>query len=72
MKKDECEAAIRHLNQEWAGSKGIRPGSIEMPSFSEFTSWLSQKGYGHYLDFRSCRGANADAELWFDQERKQT
>jgi hypothetical protein len=33
--------------------------------------WLGTKGYSHYLNFRSVRGANEDAEQLFDQELHQ-
>lgn len=71
MKKDECESAIRHLVSVWARENGIFPRSAEMPSFGQFTNWLSKNGHSHYLNFRSVRGAMADAEDWFDQELGQ-
>jgi hypothetical protein len=37
-------------------------------SFYDFISWLERNGYSHYLHYR----AVADAELWFNEERKQT
>jgi hypothetical protein len=72
MKKDESEKAIRHLCHEWGQLRGIEPGSVKQPSFSDFKSWLREKGYSHYLNFRSVMGPEEDAERWFDQEFKQT
>lgn len=72
-RKDECEAAIRHLCGKWAEATGQdtqAPGFH--PSFLAFRSWVEEQGYGSYLRFRSVRGAAADAELWFDEEFKQT
>ena len=53
----------RHPSVPWPG---------EDPNFFAFTAWLSEKGYSHYLNFRSRMGADYDAELWYDQEFKQT
>jgi hypothetical protein len=67
-KKAECEKAIRSLCHVWA--KDNPPG--DHPSFSAFKRWLHAKGYGHYLNFRAVGGAEFIAEMWFDQEFKQT
>jgi hypothetical protein len=72
MKKPEAEKAIRYLCHEWGKANNIRPDPNEHPSFSAFKRWLSEKGYSHYLNFRSRMGADYDAEMWFDQEFKQT
>jgi hypothetical protein len=72
MKRSEAEKAIRRLVHDWAETIGIEPGSAKQPSFLAFKSWLRDRGYSHYLDFRSTAGADYDAELWFDQELKQT
>jgi len=72
MKKADCERAIRHLCHEWAETTKRAAGELDHPSFSAFKSWLSSSGYGHYLNFRSTAGAEYDAELWFDQELKQS
>ncbi|WP_133726916.1 MULTISPECIES: hypothetical protein [unclassified Novosphingobium] len=72
VKKSECEKAIRHLASQWADEVGVQPGQARMPSFSAFRSWLEQRGYGHYLSFRSVMGPLEDAEQWFDEELKQT
>ena len=72
MKKGECEAAIRRLTHDWARATRFEVSSGEMPSFSAFTDWLRAGDYGHYLEFRSARDPLDDAELWFDQELKQT
>lgn len=72
VKKSECEQAIRHLVNKWADEVGVQPGQALMPSFSAFRSWLAQRGYGHYLSFRSVMGPLEDAERWFDEELKQT
>jgi hypothetical protein len=72
MKKHEAEQAIRHLCHVWARECGISELPVDQPSFPDFKSWLSGKGYGHYLEFRSVMGPNYDAEMWFDQEFRQT
>ena len=74
MTKSESETAIRQLCHMWAQECGIdtRDDPDFHPSFGTFKSWLSQKGYSHYLRFRSVAGADYDAEMWFDQEFKQT
>lgn len=72
MKKTECEKAIRHLCRVWGKEKGVLRYPESEPCFYEFKLWLRQKGYGHYLNFRSVAGADYDAELWFDQEFKKT
>lgn len=71
MKKAEAEQAIRHLCHEWEKAKGVRFGPSDHPSFYEFSSWLSQNHYSHYLNFRSRMGAKYDAEVWFDEEFNQ-
>jgi hypothetical protein len=70
LKKSECEKAIRALCGQWA--RNLSPTELEHPSFSVFKSWLAQNHYAHYLDFRSVRGPDEDAEQWFDEEFKQT
>lgn len=72
MKKNECEKAIRHLCHVWAKEAGIPPNPVDQPSFSQFTSWLTANGHGQYLNFRSVAGPLYDAEMWFDEEFKQT
>jgi hypothetical protein len=72
MKKEDCEKAIRYLCHEWAKARGIPDPPIDQPSFSDFKAWLVEKGYSYYLNFRSVMGADYDAEMWFDQEFKQT
>jgi hypothetical protein len=72
MKKDECEKAIRYLCHEWSKARGLTAEQLEHPSFSDFKSWLSENHHSLYLNFRSVRGPNADAEMWFDQEFKRT
>lgn len=71
MKKDDCEKAIRALCHDWSEARGLTGAQLEHPSFSDFKSWLSERGYSRYLDFRSVMGADYDAEMWFDQEFKQ-
>lgn len=70
--KTECERAIRSLVHEWAKTQRISPGTAEIPSFSDFRSWVDAQGYSHYLHFRSVAGSSYDTEQWFDQELKQT
>jgi len=71
MKKEECEKAIRYLCTQWARERSIPHQPVDQPSFADFKSWLASKGYSHYLNFRSVRGPDSDAEDWFDQEFKQ-
>ena len=71
-KKDECEKEIRHLCHEWAKEKGFVPSPDFDPGFYSFKSWLAEKHYSHYLRFRSTAGPDYDAEMWFDEEMKQT
>lgn len=70
MKKAECETAIRHLCHEWA--RGLSEAELVHPSYSWFKSWLSDNHYSQYLDFRAVPSADYVAEMWFDQEFKQT
>ena len=74
MKKAEAEKIIRHLCHEWASDRGIPIPSTHpnQASFSAFTTWLGEKGYSRYLDFRSTMSARYDAERWFDEEFGQT
>ena len=71
MKKDECKTAIRSLCGEWAKACGISISPTEQPSFYDFKSWMSEKGHGLYLNFRS-DNPDSDAERWFDEVFKQT
>ncbi|MCP1470988.1 hypothetical protein J3E64_002685 [Sphingobium sp. OAS761] len=71
-RKADAEKAIRYLVSQWARKNGIAVGSVDMPSFYDFRSWLGREGYSHYLDFRSVMGPLEDAERWFDEELKQT
>ena len=71
MKKAEAETAVRSLARQWALERKINTAT-DHPSFSNFKAWLGEKGYAHYLNFRSAVGADEDAERWFDQELKQT
>jgi hypothetical protein len=70
LKKHEAEQAIRSLSTTWAAT--VSENAKEHPSFSDFKAWLSSQSYSHYLSFRSVMGADYDAEMWFDQELKQT
>lgn len=69
MKKPEAEKAIRSLCHTWAAT--LSPEGKAHPSFAEFRRWLSQSGYGDYMNFRSTEGAGEAAEAWFDQELGQ-
>lgn len=71
MKKDEAERAIRYLCGKWRKEEGISQSPDGSQSYLEFKSWARLKGYDHYFEFRSVRGADADAELWFDEEFRQ-
>jgi len=68
MKKAECEKAIRSLCHQWAAANP--PG--DHPSFHAFKSWLEKNGRGQILKFRAVMGSDYVAEMWFDQELKQT
>lgn len=72
MNKKEAEPLIRHLVTVWAKETGFDSDTGKQPSFSAFKTWLSQKGQSGLLIFRSVAGADYDAEMWFDQELKQT
>jgi len=74
MKKSESEPTLRHLCHQWREERNHPlPGHSDMHySFSDFKTWLREKGHSHYLDFRSVMGADEDAERWFDQEMRQT
>jgi hypothetical protein len=72
MTKPECEKAIRDLCHVWANECGIPHAPKDQPSYFSFKSWAQAKGYGHYWSFRSRMGADYDAEMWFDQEFRQT
>lgn len=71
MKKDEAEQAIRHLCHVWGEEMAIPRAPDSQPSFYAFKAWLNENGHNRYLTFRSVRGADADAELWFDEEFRQ-
>lgn len=68
MKKDDCESAIRSLCHRWRSESGQAVRPAEQLSFIAFKNWLAQKGYSHYLSFRTTTSPDYDAELWFDQE----
>jgi len=68
-KKAECEQAIRKLARDWLAT--LPEAEREHPSWIAFKSWLGDKHYSHYLDFRSVAGADYDAEMWFDDELGQ-
>jgi hypothetical protein len=71
MTKAKSEKFIRYLVREWAIETGVQRDAFEMPVFSDFQRWLNEHGYGHYLNFRSTMGPEAEAKLWFDQELGQ-
>jgi hypothetical protein len=73
IKKAEAEKAIRSLACRWfrQAHPGIDPSTM-IPSFADFATWVRRNGHGHYFEFRSTMGPREDAELWFDQELKQT
>lgn len=72
MKRSDCKKAFPSLCAEWVKDAGLTPEELKHPSFSAFKSWLRARAYDHYLNFRSRAGSDYDAELWFDQEFKQT
>jgi hypothetical protein len=70
VKKPECEKAIRHLCRQWFDQ--LPTPKPEHPSWSTFKRRLADNHYSGYLNFRSTRGADADAEMWFNQVLRQT
>ena len=72
MKKDECEQKIRYLCSKWANERGILMSGEVDPSFQEFLSWMRDNGWYQYLDFRAQGGPLYVAQMWFDQEFKQS
>lgn len=73
MKKAEAEQAVRYLCDKWREARGLPlpPSKVDY-IFSDFKSWVDDQGYGHYLNFRSTGGVVFTAEIWFDQEMRQT
>jgi hypothetical protein len=71
MRKAEAEQGIRQLCYKWGQENGVTLSAESDPSFSDFCSWLSAKGYSNYLDFRSTMGPREDAERWFNDVFKQ-
>jgi hypothetical protein len=72
MKIAEAEAGIRQLCHVWATAVNLNDTEREDPSFAAFKAWLHRNHYSLYLDFRATAGPDYMAELWFDQEFKQT
>jgi hypothetical protein len=70
VKKPECEKAIRDFCRQWFDQ--LPMPKPEHPSWSNFKQWLGDNHYSGYLNFRSTRGADADAEMWFNQVLRQT
>jgi hypothetical protein len=68
--KAECECAIRHLCHQWK-----RTYHDSLPNqnlrFSDFLAWLEQS-HPELLRFRSVMPPVDIAEMWFDQEFRQT
>ncbi len=71
MKKGECETFIRELCRKWGKRHGVSASPASQPSFQEFISWVRQN-YPAYLKFKTSTSVEYDAEMWFDQEFKQT
>lgn len=70
MKKSEAEKNIRSLCHVWASERTSE--ELKYPNFGNFKRWMIQKGYGECFDFRSEMGPDYAAEMWFDQEMKQS
>jgi hypothetical protein len=72
MKKADAEKALRYLMHEWRKDRGF--GSVEPNglSYCSFKSWLSEKHYSAYLNFRTMTSVDYDVEMWFDQEFHRT
>ncbi|MBT1517529.1 hypothetical protein KIP88_45450 [Bradyrhizobium sp. SRL28] len=67
--KSECEQAIRSLARDRLDT--LPEGARENPSWSAFKTWLGEKHYSHYLNFRSVAGPDYDAKTWFDDALAQ-
>lgn len=70
MKKDEAEAAIRHLCQEFARLRGIPMDGSGDPSFGDFYRWV-RDNYPSYLKFRSRLSPRDEVERWWANEFRQ-
>jgi hypothetical protein len=72
MKTSDLKATVRRLCAVWASTKrfDIR-APTERPSFTEFSEWLRENGYGHLLNSHSLSGAANDIERWFNDEFRQ-
>ena len=67
MTRQDGETVIRRLVKEWVELRGVTQGLSEVPSFSDFHSWL-QQDYSPYLEFRSATSVRADVEHWLEDE----
>ncbi len=66
--KAEAEKVIRHLAIEWMHETGYEQKVGCYPSFLGFRSWLEDKGYGRYLEFKSQIAPRHIAQGWFEDE----
>lgn len=71
MAKLDSERAICSLCHTLASETDAMKNLDLHPQFRDFKRWLEERGYAHYLDFRSVGDADNAAEHWFDQELKQ-
>ncbi len=67
MKKSDAEKIVRTSCHDWFQEAG-RP---DFPSFYDYARWAEQRWSGLF-SFKSTIGARENAEIWFDQELKQT
>lgn len=70
MTKTECERAIRQLCHQWKRTHHANLGNQDV-RFSDFRAWLEQH-HAELLQFRSVMPAMDLAEMWFDDEFRQT
>lgn len=71
MKKADAESAIRHLCHQWRRECGFSETPADQLSFYTFQTWV-QQNHPSYLNFRTTISVSYDAEMWFDDEFKQS
>lgn len=71
MRKGDAKEAFETMFNEWEKELGTTITAESDPSFAQFSRWAHEKGYSHYLNFRSRIGAREDVENWFISRFKQ-
>lgn len=69
MTKEECKMALHELFGKWASERS--EDQLKHPGFYDFKLWLSEKGFSHYMGFRSSIGADEEVYQWFNSHFKQ-